>query len=497
MRILVAARLSQLADGQTGLDTQDAQATAWATANGHVIVHVAADRKSGTVQPWNRPHLRPWVTEDSKLAQYDAVLAYRLDRLSRGDNQSTNAIEAWAHDHRKQLLTVDGLVFPCEGADGIRWDVVKRIAHEEWLKTSERYSRMQAYLVSEGKLTGRPCFGYAVVPAEDGKHKTLAPTDQGRRYVPEIYARVIDGESLDAIARWLISEGVRPESGKKWWARSLGTLVRNPAMMVLRTDASGRTILRYEPLVDAVTFRRAGEALDSRPKRGPVNPGNASLMSGYLRCYRCDDSPMYAIKAGNGNTHLYYRCSGKGPQRRGCGNMLQLGAVDELMSEVMSGLTRPEVDVTLVPGHNHAAELENVKLEMRELVLRDLPDVEMDAELARLRAERDRLNGLESVPDRWERRPTGRTYGEVWQALDLAGRRAWLRDTSRFTVYGCRPDVVTYDTGYGPDDHSGDLLSRFDDFTNDRAALIFEWTDGDDDEGLSRGLPADDDDEED
>ena len=177
MRILVAARLSQLADGQTGLDTQDAQATAWAAANGHTIVHVAADRKSGTSQPWERPKLRPWVTEDAKLAQYDAVLAYRFDRLSRGDNQSTNQIEAWAHDHRKQLLTVDGLVFPCEGADGIRWDVVKRIAHEEWLKTSERYTRMQAYLVGEGKLTG--CCSSSVTrsrPPEAGQN-TLTLTD--------------------------------------------------------------------------------------------------------------------------------------------------------------------------------------------------------------------------------------------------------------------------------------------------------------------------------
>jgi resolvase-like protein len=115
MRLLVAARLSQLAPGQTGLDSQDAESTRWAERAGHAVVHIAADRKSGTSQPWDRPNLRPWVTEPEKLAQYDGVLAYRLDRLSRGDNASTNAIEQWAHDHGKQLLTVDGLTFPCEG----------------------------------------------------------------------------------------------------------------------------------------------------------------------------------------------------------------------------------------------------------------------------------------------------------------------------------------------------------------------------------------------
>ena len=74
-------------------------------------------------------------------------------RPSRGDNQSTNAIEAWAYENGKQLLTEDGLVFPCEGADGIRWDVTKRIAHEEWLKDSERYRRMQADLKAPAILS--------------------------------------------------------------------------------------------------------------------------------------------------------------------------------------------------------------------------------------------------------------------------------------------------------------------------------------------------------
>lgn len=125
-------------------------------------MHVSADHKSGTTQPWHRPDLKPWVTDPEKMAMYDAVVAYRLDRLSRGDNESTNAIEEWARANGKQLLTVDGLVYPCEGTDGIRWDVTKRIAHQEWLGYSEKYRRMQAYLRSQGALVGRPGYGYQV-----------------------------------------------------------------------------------------------------------------------------------------------------------------------------------------------------------------------------------------------------------------------------------------------------------------------------------------------
>src|ERR1700685_271912 len=105
MRVLVAARLSRLAPGQTGLDSQDRESRAWCEGNGHEVLGVPADHKSGTVAPWDRPNLTPWVTEPDKIKLYDAIVGYSFDRLSRGDKQNTNAIEAWAHQHGKQLLT--------------------------------------------------------------------------------------------------------------------------------------------------------------------------------------------------------------------------------------------------------------------------------------------------------------------------------------------------------------------------------------------------------
>ncbi len=438
MRLLLAARLSQLADGQTGIESQDKEAQAWALANGHEIVGVAADRKSGTVQPWDRPKLRPWVTEPGRIAQYDGVVAYRLDRLSRGDHRSTTDIEKWAHEHRKKLLTVDGLVFPCEGADGIRWDVTKRIAHEEWLKASERYRRMQGYLRDAGKLTGRPPFGYEVVPAEGG-HKTIAPTVEGREYVPQIFARVIAGDSLATVAEWLNSEGVRPLGGDSWWPKSLGQMIRNPTYMGHRADAAGRTILRCEAIVDAATFRRAGEALDSRPKRGPLVTENRAMLAGAIFCPLCaaehraagrEPSPMYRINTGRGaGAAFYYRCAGRGAQRKGCGNMVRLelvnAAVDQIAARTFAWL--PVVVTRVVPGHDHSAELEAVRFEMKQLVLADLPDAEMDAGLARLRAERDRLAALPSVPDQVVEEETGQTYAQLWAGLEVSERGPWLR----------------------------------------------------------------------
>ena len=89
LRLVLAARKSTKtrdADGHEidaiGIETQDKRGRGWAEQQGHVIVAVVPDVKSGTVAPWDRPNLKPWVTDPAKMAIYDGILAYRNDRLS-------------------------------------------------------------------------------------------------------------------------------------------------------------------------------------------------------------------------------------------------------------------------------------------------------------------------------------------------------------------------------------------------------------------------------
>jgi hypothetical protein len=44
----------------------------WAEQQGHEVVAVVADHKSGRSGLTARPKLRPWVTEPDKLVRYDA-----------------------------------------------------------------------------------------------------------------------------------------------------------------------------------------------------------------------------------------------------------------------------------------------------------------------------------------------------------------------------------------------------------------------------------------
>ena len=54
------------------------------------------------------------------------------------------------------------------------------------------------------------------------------------------------------------------------------------------------------------------------------------MLSGVLSCPACDDSPMYRLASG------YYRCTGRGADRRGCGNMVRPRLVDAAVDQIIT-----------------------------------------------------------------------------------------------------------------------------------------------------------------
>ncbi len=446
MRLLHAARLSQKAKDreQTGIETSDLEAQRWAQEHGHEIVETVADTKSGTTAMWARPNLRAWVTEPDKLVMFDGILAYKSDRLSRAEWSDEIQIRLWAQENGKELFIVSPSLHwpPANQAEQLSWEIFASQAHEEWKNTSERYRRMQHYLRSQGKLVGRPPFGYDVTEAEGG-HKTIVPNELGRKYVPEIYARCIAGESLRTIASWLDSEGVKPPNSTAWNPNSVGKIIRSPTYTGRRAEQDpvtkefGRTILRCVPLVDTATWRRAAEALTNRPKRGPMNNADKALLSGILFCAGCG-GPMYRNHKPGGRKIPYYYCVGAYPVRKSaCKFTVTCGALDAAVDDFFVSLNMPIMERAVVPGRDYWDEIEEIEQKISDLALQDLDEDDFAARMAALRAERKRLKSLKPEPDRVELVPADETYAERWARLSPADRGIWLR-TSNVKVHASR-----------------------------------------------------------
>lgn len=428
MRLLLAARLSQDQANQTGLDTQDTDARAWAERNRHEVIATAADKIAGRTSPFDRPHLGPWLTEPHLITRYDGIVVSKLDRLSRGGDWG---VRAWAEENRKKLIVVNPeLSWPPEKGDAVTpliWDNLVNIASAEWENTSKRYARMQAHLRDMKSFVGRPPFGYRIVG--EAKAKALEPDPTQSAAVTEVVAMYLAGRSLRQLCAYLDAQGVPTRRGGAWVPKTLSDVLRNPVLSGRRVDGNGRTILRVPPILDGDTWRKLQAEMDHRAtKKGAVRAG-APMLGGVVVCRDCG-GPMYRLRAqnvrkdGTKQYNVYYRCWGTDTAPSKCKNMYPLEELDAWLDRRMARIKLPRYEIVVSPGHGYEDEIYEVERDLRELDL-DAPDY--DERHAALRAERARLRALPATPDTVERRKTGQSIGQYWVTLETGeDKRAFL-----------------------------------------------------------------------
>lgn len=289
-----------------------------------------------------------------------------------------------------------------------------------------------------GAYFGKPPFGYEIVG--DKFAKRLVPTETGRRYIPEIYDRIIRGDGLAVVAWWLDSQGIkfrRDGSPSPWWPAQISRLVRNTAYIGHCATSDGRWVHETEALVNPTRFRLANEALvdRTRKQRGPRGrPDNRAMLKGALRCPVCGSamhknaSPNTRTSRG-GRSKPYYRCRGTGPAQRGCGVNTGMDAVDAAVSEIMAEDFKTPVMVrALVKGRDYDAELDQIGAELRQLAARGLSRADEQTAREELWAAEDRLRELALTPedDHWAEVPTGELYADLYAATPRPDRGAWL-----------------------------------------------------------------------
>lgn len=425
MRVIVAGRLSRKASDrdQTGFDTTDREAVRFAEFNGHEIVATVADFASGRTAVTKRKNLRPYVEDPKLIGTYDAILALNVTRLTRGDEAETADLEAWARKHGKMLITVDGCMYPSQGqtVERIKWDIMTAQAHDEWLKTQKRYKDMHATLKAKGSILGRAPWGYRIVK-RDGV-KVFEATEQGRAWVPVIFEAAAEGKTARQICQMLDAQGVKPQRGGKWNEGFLINGVLKNTTYYGRPSWSGNA----DALVKKALFDRANAVMTSRARggRSAVNAPKALLAPrcGNPECNATEPhpSPMYRVYAPYKDRKVaLYRCTGSGPQRRGCGApMIPCDLLDSIVLNLSAYWDeRPYVAQRFVAGDDNGAKIEELKSRLN--------DAQTRAETNALWDEIEALEALGSVAPHWEPVETDMTEGDHLRSLDLDGQRAYL-----------------------------------------------------------------------
>jgi DNA invertase Pin-like site-specific DNA recombinase len=306
------------------------------------------------------------------------------------------------------------------------------MSHQESVKKSDRQKISVTALKARGSVYNNVPWGFDIVG--DKYTKRIVPTELCRAIVPEIFARCINGDSLRTIAAWLDSAGIPTPRGNAHWNEStVRWTIRQRAYAGRLLTRKGEPLARCEAVIPADVFDRANQALTTRPKRGAVNANRPMLAK--LRCARCG-SPMYRIFAGKpGKKRVYYRCSGSGPQRKGCGNMVRLEPAETIVAvRILLTSTEPHQIRRWVQGINWDAEIADVKQDMREAV-----ETERFSELASLQATLADYRSRDAVPGHYTLFDTGLTVGDYFDSLDPEGQREYLK-TRDIRIEQATPD---------------------------------------------------------
>ena len=119
------------------------------------------------------------------------------------------------------------------------------------------------------------------------------------------------------------------------------------------------------------------------------------------------------------NRKAYYRCTGHGPQRKGCGApMVPCAELDTLVTYFMLQNSKMHVELEFVAGDDRADQIEALKLSLDKVSSRQESNEIWD--------QIEALESMPSVAPHWEPRETGQTEGQYFASLDSDGQRKHL-----------------------------------------------------------------------
>jgi site-specific DNA recombinase len=281
----------------------------------------------------------------------------------------------------------------------------------------------------------------------------------GEVIVPEIARRLIAGESLSSICRWLDAEGiptprnaVREYKGKKpvkadarWNTTSVTSILRSPNVIgettvngaVLR-DETRMPIKRAEPLIERDTWEQVKQILqDNTERHGPS--ANSSPLLHIAYCDLCQ-GPLHCTSAKwDGKEYRYYRCYNE-EKRKGCharripADDLEAIVANNMLHEVGMFEIR---ETREIPGIDYTTEMteiaEAIGVISGQIALAKAHGQDTSKLAEQIRIHQANLDQIAQEQERTGRRPrtvddwTGESWAQRWERLDWPGRNTLLR----------------------------------------------------------------------
>ena len=285
------------------IDEQTARLEAYCAAKGWTLLKTYVDGgySGGNI---NRPALQQMLkaVRDSKI---DAVVVYKLDRLSRSQKDTLTLIEDELLSHGTDFVSINENFDTSTPFGRAMIGILSVFAQLEKDQITERFTMGR---IARGKAGyfhggGNAPTGYDYV---DGR---LQINEYEAIQVREIFSLFVAGKSINAITRMMDQKYTT-----KWTAVKVRNVLKNSVnigkVKYLGQEYQGT----HQPIVDEATFQAANRILNSferessktASQRTPFRAG--FLLSGLVYCGRC--GARYSAN------HGYYKCYSRAKSSR-------------------------------------------------------------------------------------------------------------------------------------------------------------------------------------
>jgi site-specific DNA recombinase len=268
------------------------------------------------------------LVEAYQAGEFDALLCWDLDRLTRQPRQLEDWIDA-AEERGLLLVTASGEADLSTDNGRMFARIKATVAKSE----SERKSARQRSAAVQRAERGKPPLGVRLTGyATDGSliaHEAAT--------VRQIFERFNAGDSLRGIVSWLTGTGVPTRHGRPWNPSSVRTILVNPryaGRAIYDGKPNGHTGT-WEPIVEQWLFDAVQAKLSDPRRRSQVGTDRKYLGSGLYLCGICDRPVRSHTSAGVGPR---YRCPEGGHITRSA------AMIDAyVLAALRARLTRPDL----------------------------------------------------------------------------------------------------------------------------------------------------------
>lgn len=261
-----------------------------------------------------RPALQK-LMEDIRSKKIDAVIVYKVDRLSRSLADFVKLLQFF-EENAVTFVSVTQHFNTQNSMGRLTLNILLSFAQFEREIISERTKDKMGAARKKGKwVGGPPPFGYDI----DKANKRLVVNPKEAEIVRMIFGLYIQERSLLSVARILHDKGVatkayirkgKPAGAVRFKNTSIQLMIRNWTYVGKISYQDQVYPGLHEPIISEELFRQANEMLtNNRLERGTSkNTKSIGLLSGLLRCKDCDVAMCHTYSKKGKFKYLYYVC---------------------------------------------------------------------------------------------------------------------------------------------------------------------------------------------